>query len=236
MRKILLIIIIVLLLILGYGAAGNGIQIGSFQILSIKQIEQESQNLKAKIEESNKLIDTDYPKKVSDLQVAKNSLQQAKDEYVKYTNLSSAEDVLEAKTEKTYAIEFLWTKLGLHAREEGVNITFELVSSSTGANNVNDVKFTVNGSYIAITNFVYAIENDTDLDFRIKDFKLLPYKNEILQGTFKVENIAVEGNTSKQTTKETNDSDKKTDTNSNTNTTVDNNSSSSTTNTVKHPI
>ena len=231
MRKILLIIIIVLLLILGYGVAGNGIQIADLQIHSFKQVEEESQNLKSKIEESNKLIDTDYPKRVSDLQTAKNNLKEAQDEYLKYTNLSSDEDILEAKTEKTYAIEFLWTKLGLHAREEGVNITFELISSSTGANNVNDIKFTVNGSYIAITNFIYSIENDSELDFRIKDFKLLPYKNEILQGTFRVENIAVEGNTSTQTTNNTDNTNSNTDNTNNTSKDTNTN-----TNTVAHPI
>ena len=196
MRKILLTIIIILLLVLGYTVVANGIEIVNFQILSIEGVKQESESLKAKIEETNKMIDTDYPQEVSQLQNAKNKFDQAKKEYLEYTNASSEEQILEAKTEKTYAIEFLWTKLGVHAREEGVNLTFELVSSASGANTVNDVKFTVNGSYIAITNFVYSIENDADLNFTIKNFKLLPYNNEILQATFTVENIAVEGNTS----------------------------------------
>ena len=196
MRKILLTIIIILLLVLGYTVVANGIEIVNFQILSIEGVKQESESLKNKIEETNKMIDTDYPQEVSQLQNAKNKFDQAKKEYLEYTNASSEEQILEAKTEKTYAIEFLWTKLGVHAREEGVNLTFELVSSASGANTVNDVKFTVNGSYIAITNFVYSIENDADLNFTIKNFKLLPYNNEILQATFTVENIAVEGNTS----------------------------------------
>lgn len=101
---------------------------------------------------------------------------------------------------KSYAIEFLWTKIGTHAREEGVNLKFEITNSSTGANNVNDIKFTVDGSYIGITNFIYSLENDTDLSFTIENFKLLPYKGEILQATFTVRNIAIEGNTSQQST------------------------------------
>ena len=198
MRKFLLVVIIVLLFALGYNIAVNGIEIGKFKVSSVKQIEDGSKNLKAKIEEANRLIDTEYPNKVSSIKTANNKLEEAKNEYLKYTNLSSDEEILEARTEKSYTIEFLWAKLGMHAREEGVNIKFELVPSSTGANNVDDIKFTVNGSYIAITNFIYAIENDTDLDFRIFDFKLLPYDKEILEATFKVNNIAIEGNTSTQ--------------------------------------
>ena len=126
-------------------------------------------------------------------------MQTAKSEYLRYTNLSSDEEILDAMEEKSYAIEFLWATLGTHARKEGVNLKFEIISSSTGANDVNDIKFTVDGSYIAITNFIYAIENDTDLNFRIQNFKLLPYEQEILQGTFVVRNIAIQGNTLRQT-------------------------------------
>lgn len=195
MRKILMILIIVLLCVLCYFALVKGFEVGKLQISSIQQIEKQSENLNAKIEEINTLIDVEYPTKISQLKTASNNLENAKDEYLRYTNLSTDEQILDAMQKKSYAIEFLWAKLGLHARSEGTNLTFEIASSSTGTNNVNDIKFTVRGSYIAITNFVYAIENDTDLNFRIENFKLLPYENEILQATFTVRNIAVEGNT-----------------------------------------
>lgn len=198
MRKILMIIIIVLLLGLGYVAVMNGVQIGNFQVLSVKGLEEESQNLKMKIEELNNLIDIEYPNRRRELEQAGKGLKDAKDEYLQYTNLSTDEEILAAMQQKSYAIEFLWTKIGTHARKEGINLKFEIASSGTGANNVNDLKFTVDGSYIAVTNFIYAIENDTELNFRIENFKLLPYQNEILQGTFTVRNIAIEGNTSTQ--------------------------------------
>lgn len=198
MRKILLVVIIVLLLALGYVTLTNGLQFGDFQILSMREIEDESKNLKAKIEEANMLIDVDFPNRINDLHSASNKLENTKSEYLKYTNLSSDEEILAARTEKSYAIEFLWAKLGTHARQEGINLKFEITGSNTGANNVNDLKFTVDGSYIAITNFIYSIENNSELDFRIQNFKLLPYQQEILQGTFNVPNISIQGNTSTQ--------------------------------------
>lgn len=196
MRKILLIIIIVLLVTLGYITLVNGLDLGFIKILSVKQIQEGSQELKAKIEEANMAIDVQYPNKVKDLKDASKSMKESRDEYLRYTNLSSDEDILAARTEKSYAIEFLWAKIGTHARKEGINLKLEIAQSSTGANDVNDLKFTAEGSYIAITNFIYAIENDSELDFRIKDFKLLPHKSEILQGTFTVPNVGIQGNTS----------------------------------------
>ena len=199
MRKILLIIIIILIVVLGYVTLTNGIKIGNFQVFSIAQIAEQSKTLKTKIEEVNTLIDVDYPKKMSELKTASNYMKTAKKEYLEYTNLSSDEDIINARTEKNYTIEFLWAKLGTHARNEGINLKFEIVQSSIGASTVNDLSFTIDGSYIAITNFIYAIENDSELDFRIQNFKLLPYQNEILRGTFTVKNIAIQGNTSTQT-------------------------------------
>ena len=198
MRKVLIIIITILLLVLSYFTLTKGYEIFGLKILSIKQIEEENTNLKEKIEDINTLIDVDYPKKIGELKTASNRLETEKEEYLKYTNMSTDEEILQAMQKRSYAIEFLWTKIGLHARQEGVNLKLEIVSSSTGANNVNDLKFTVDGSYIGITNFVYSLENDTELNFTIESFKLLPYKNEILQGTFIVRNIAIEGNTSKE--------------------------------------
>ncbi len=228
MRKILLSIIIILFLALGYVALRNGIQLGNVQILSIEQIEQKAQELNTKIEEANSMIDVDYPAKRTELTKAEQHLKEAEEEYLKYTNVSTDQEILEAMEQKSYTIEFLWTTLGTHARKQGVLLTFEIVSSSTGTNGVNDIKFTVNGSYIAITNFIYAIENDTDLNFRIQNFKLLPYQGEILQGTFTVKNIAVQGNTSTQSvnatsTTNTTDTTNTTNTEQSTNTQEDTN-------------
>lgn len=199
MRKILLIIILVLLVALGYSSVTKGIQIGDFKILSIKQLDEKSKTLQSKIEEVNTSIDVEYPKKISDLKTASNNMKTSKEEYLKYTNLSTDKEIINAMEQKSYTIEFLWTKLGTHARNQGVNLTFEIVGSATGVGSVNDIKFTVNGSYIAITNFIYDIENDAELNFRIQNFKLLPHQEEILQGTFTVKNIAIQGNNSGQT-------------------------------------
>ena len=234
MRKVLLGVIMVLLIVLGINMIAQGVGFFNFNIQSLGQIEDSSKALKTKIEDANRLIDTDYPNKLNDLTTAENSLQTAKKEYLEYVNKSSNEQIIAAKTLKSYAIEFLWTKLGTHAREEGVNLTFEV--GSGGNSGGSTLNFTVDGSYIAITNFIYSIENDTDLDFRIQNFKLLPHQGEILEATFSVSGVTIKGNTSAESssstaTTTTQDDSSKSNNSSNTNT-VDNNSKSTSTNTA----
>ncbi len=206
MRKVLIITITILLLVLAYSTVTKGNEIFGLKISSVEQIGEENTNLKAKIEEINTLIDVEYPKEMEELKTASNKLETEKEEYLKYTNMSTDDEILEAMQKKSYAIEFLWTKIGVHAREEGVNLKFEIVSSSTGTNGVNDLKFTVEGSYIGITNYIYSLENDTELNFAIENFKLLPYRDEILQATFTVRNIAIQGNTSNESVQQSSQS------------------------------
>lgn len=198
MRKILFIIIIVLLVCMGYMFLINGFQIGNFQILSISQLEEQNKSLKQKIEDVNILIDEKYPKTMSELKQSNSNMKSSKEEYLKYTNLSSDDEIIKAMQQESYAIEFLWAKIGNHATSQGVNLKLEIASNSTGSSNLNDLRFTIQGSYIGITNFIFAIEDDTELNFRIKNFKLLPYQDSILQGTFTVTDIAIQGNTSTQ--------------------------------------
>lgn len=194
MRKILLIIIIVLLLVFGYVTVTKGIDIASLHISSVMQIDETSKELDEKTEELNSLIDISYPSKIEELKNASNRMQEAKQKYLDETNLSSDEEIQSALQIENYDIERLWTKVGNHANKEGVNLKLVLSSSSSGSSETKDLSFTVEGSYIAITNFVYDLEDDDELNFRIYNFKILPYQGDILQATFLVKDIRITKN------------------------------------------
>lgn len=191
MRKILLIIVMLLLIIFGYFSLTKGTKVFGLEVSSIMQIDENSKQLEKKTEELNSLIDVEYPKKRAELEEASKKMQQAKQKYLDETNLSTDEEIQNSLQVESYDIERLYVKLGLHANEEGVNIKFVLNPSSSGANDVKDIQFTVDGTYIGITNFVYAIEEDEELDFRIYNFKILPYQNEILRATFTVKDVSI---------------------------------------------
>lgn len=53
-----------------------------------------------------------------------------------------------------------------------------------------DLKFTVSGDYIPITNFIFRLEDDNRLGFEISDFTLVK-GGENLQATFTVKNVPI---------------------------------------------
>ena len=194
MRKILIIIVIILVAAFGYASLVKGVQIGGMHISSIMQIDEGSKELEAKIQELNSLIDVEYPKKVKELEDASKQMQVAEDKYLNETNLSTDEELQSALQIENYDIERLWAKVGIHANNEGVNLKLVLNASASGSNETKDLAFTVDGTYIGITNFVYDIEDDEELNFRIYNFKMLPYQNEILRATFTVKDIRITQN------------------------------------------
>lgn len=203
MKKILLILIMILLIVAVYFALSSGISIGNIQVLGIRQIAEENENLDKKIQELNQAIDVAFPQKMSDLETASANFQRAKEEYLNLTNVSSDQEILEAMKRESYTIEYLWARIGNHAKKQGVNIEFQIVSNDTGVSGMYNLNFTVDGSYIAITNFISAIENDGELNFRIQGFTMNPNQGNILRSTFTVRNIAIQGNTSTQTVQST---------------------------------
>lgn len=198
MKKILLICIILLLCVLTYYSIAQGIELGQLKILSIEKIKENNNQLDAKIEETNNLIDIQYPSTLGQLKTASNKLEQAKKEYLTLSSLSTEEDIIKATMEESYDIGLLWTKIGNYARSKGTNVEMAVnASNSAGVRGLYNLNFTVNGTYVSIISFIEAIENDSLLNFRIKGFKLLPFQNSILTATFTVNNIAIEGNTAK---------------------------------------
>ena len=194
MRKILIIIVIILVAAFGYASLVKGVQIGGLQISSIMQIDENSKQLEGKIEELNSLIDVEYPKKINELDEARKEMKAVEEKYLNETNVSTDEEIQNALQIESYDIERLWAKVGIHANNEGVNLKLVLNASSSGSNETRDLAFTVDGSYIGITNFIYALEDDEELDFRIYNFKMLPYQNDILRATFNVRDVRITQN------------------------------------------
>lgn len=225
MRKILIGILTILLIVMAVLVITKGLTIGNFKILSVKQIIEGNDKLTSEISQTEKLIRSDYPAKLEDLDGNVSNLLVAKEEYQDLADVSTKSEINKATTVETYTVEFLWTRLGRHATAEGVYLSY------TPTN--NSIKFTVSGDYIPILSFVSAIENDSKLGFRIENFKLIPGGNN-LQATFETRNIniktegvstAVQSNTTTENTEkpvetntpDTNVQDK--DTNSTTETT-----------------
>ncbi len=204
MKKILIGILIILLFVMAYFAIFRGISIGSFQILSVPQIQEENDKLTQSIAETETLMHSTYATQTEKLNESVTDLLTAKEEYYDLTDVSTEGQIKQANKQETYKIEYLWARIGSHATAQGVTLKFDVTSGDTGESNIKNLSFTISGNYIAIINFVSAIEDDSHLGFRIENFKILPgSSSDSRQATFTVRNVRIKQETTTGSTTST---------------------------------
>lgn len=186
-----------------------------FKNLSIAGIQQkklavEELMQKQTLEEANNSIAK------STLQASKNAFDVAKADY---ENIDEAtiQSVQEATKEVKYFIEYLWIVLGNYATTNNVAINIitpgtEIVQSTTSedekdnknesegmettnANITNPltsgVKVTIQGRYAQVADFVFDVENDKSLRFKLDNIKMTYSGNNEIQATFDVLSLSV---------------------------------------------
>ena len=162
MRKILISILLVLLIVLAFFTIFQGISIGSFQVLSTEQIIALNDNLTLKIEEANRKIKSDLQNKKSELYDNVELLNENKESYYRVANVSTESEITEASTEEIYNWEYLYLRVGRHARQDGVNINMTAVSAGSADANLQNIHFiTTDASEV----FCIAKEFSSDTDF-----------------------------------------------------------------------
>jgi len=208
MKKLLILVIIILLGILAYFILFEGLNVFGISILSIEGIGNESDTLDQKIQSAKELTSSQFPSKVKELETSIKTLTTEKEEYQDLVALSNSEELAQANHSQKYEIEVLWVIVGNHATKNGVTIKMDVKSASSGTSGLYDLNFTANGSYIGITDFLYAIEDDASLLFKIEQFALAPSGSSSgteadttsLQGTFVVKDLSINLNGANITT------------------------------------
>ena len=218
MKKLLMLVLICLLVVLCGFVAIKGFNIGRLEILAFTKIQERSNELDNKIQEASKLSEKDYKQAVSTVEEDAKKLQQEKKEYEDMTAISTEGDVASANQLERYEIETLWVKLGNHATSEGAVMRMDVVKGNNTTADTYNLKFTVTGSYISITDFISDIENDSTLGFKIEEFKMEPSSNNgELQATFVCNNIEIKDVTeTSKTADETNNEQNANNTNNTT--------------------
>lgn len=235
MKKLLILILIALLVALTIFTAIQGIKIGKIEILGFTGIQQKNSELDKKIQQAAKLAEKDYKQAVSDVQTNAKKLQQEKKNYEDMIVVAEGEEQSANQIEK-YEIETLWVRLGNHATSEGVVMQMDVIRGSNSAQDVYDLRFTATGSYISITDFISAIENDSTLGFKIEEFKMNPAASGTdLQATFVCKDITIKdvsATTNIKTNNDTNTEGNATNTTNSTSNTTNTNSNTNATNTT----
>ena len=169
-------ILLILLIVLAYFTIFQGISIGSFKILGTGQIIELNNELTSKIDEANRKIKTDLQAKKNELSQNVDDLLENKESYYRLANISTESQINEANTEEVYNIEYLWLRVGRHARNEGVNMKMDVMNDNSKETNIKNLSFTVVGKYVGIIDFISSLEDDSELNFRIDNFKFLSPK------------------------------------------------------------
>lgn len=196
MRKYVLLIVLIITCILFFLLVFNGLKIGNKNLIySYEDVEVVSNEKKQIVSDLKQKNGVEFESK-------KIALNSAVKDYKKQKNIYDTM-VSEGKIKKTeiknlvnlYDIDFLWAIIGNYATNN--EITLQLDISKASENTVVspeyckcDLNFTVTGEYINITNFIYDIENDENLNFEIRNF-LMEKGGENIQATFVVKDISI---------------------------------------------
>lgn len=191
MKKLLSAILILLLLILSVFVVLQGFSIGNLEVLSYIKLGERSSELDKKIQEASKLAEKDFKQVMTTVNESGKKLEKVKKQYEEIASTNPENDIEQVSQLQKYEVETLWVKLGNYATSEGVVIKMDIVNGKESSKGVYDLKFTVNGSYISITDFISDIENDSTLGFKIEEFKMVPGESG-LQATFVCKDISIE--------------------------------------------
>lgn len=231
MKKLLISILIALLLILSIFIAINGLNVGKIEVLGIRGINQKNSELDQKIQQATQLSTIDYQKAVDEVEENSKKLTEEKKNYEDMALLNTDSEGQATAQIQKYEVEALWVKLGNHATSEGATMKMDIVKGSSTSENMYDLNFTVNGSYISIIDFISDIENDSTLGFKIENFHMSG-SGDSLQATFVCKEISIiDVNESQVDTGTNNNNTTNSTTNSTNNTDSTNTTSNSATNT-----
>ena len=171
MKKILIGLAILMIIFIVYITIANSLTLGSFKIEGVKDIQDANAKLED-AEKSTKDIDTVYQQNLNGLKTSINELKDKKAKYESKLQATEGEDKDNTIVLKTYQLDFLFATVDTYAGKRGIDLQMDLKQGMTPQ--AYNIEFILLGSYTGITDFIYDIENDTSLNFRIENFQLMP--------------------------------------------------------------
>ena len=196
-KMILSILLISIVLIIVFAVFG----VKFLHIPSISQLVQKNKEVNQQVDTVSTLTTVEYPETIKKLENTEDSLELQKEKYEELTEIANNKGNVYV-TEK-FDIGYLWTKIGKYATKNNIGLSIDVKKSSeTDLYNLN---FTIKGTFTQIISFLKTIENDSELSFRIYNFKLVPGKGvpantTRLEATFTVRDVNINASSlSKQT-------------------------------------
>lgn len=182
--------------------------------LSIKGILNKRSELMQKEAELVKEQDS-YKKFIANVENLKNDYQKEKTKYEAISD-ETIKIITDANTTEKYSLEYMWIKLGNYATKnnltivmvepgntntlnEGEQTTDQSVVEQNNkkedtkavADNSGVLQIQVTGSYIDLSDFIFEVENDTELRFKLDNISMQLVSGTTIKTTFDVKNIII---------------------------------------------
>jgi len=190
MKRLITFICLIIIIVVGYFLVKNGFENDYFNISSYETIEEKSTELTKKLAEYDQENQDKYNEAANNLNVAMKGYKVSKEKYETiFAELADVidngegdadaiEEIIYSDKEK-YKVDFLLVTLGDYGAKEGVDVVYQLSTSSTIDPNsatlnyfLADLKFTVTGQYIDVTRFIEDLEDDEKLEWEINNFEM----------------------------------------------------------------
>ena len=189
-RKILLLALVVVLAIGLYSSFAHGVNVSlfgfNFNTKSYSSIIKESQTLVDQRATLERLNTKDFESEKSKLKSSESRFNSAKQAYDDVANNASVEEIRKANQEEKYLLDYLWIKIGTYANDSDIKVKIEPDHEKKLIN------FNVSGQYIAVINFIYDLENDSELKFNVDNIVMQGGSSSaVTKASFVVKNVDV---------------------------------------------
>lgn len=171
----------------------SGLNIFGFNILSLRDITLKTQEVK--------LAKTNLELEKTKCDVLESKLNTEKQEFKteknKYEIISdeTVDIINKLNTKEKYSIEYIWIKLGNYAKLNNLSIIVaepgNTLNSEEKVQDDSIFKIQVSGSYISVASFIYNIENDDELKFKLDNIKMEYVSGVNIRATFDVKDIVI---------------------------------------------
>jgi len=189
-KKILLLLLVCLL---GYGVFSSwahGVKINflnqSINTHSYAWLIEKANELAAHKQALETKNTTEFSQALTKQNAAISVYNQKKNDYESLASQSSVDEIRKANQKEAYYLDYLWMKIGTYANDSDVKVLI------TPNPENSTVVFDITGQYIAVINFIYDLENDSELLFNIDNLVMQGgYSSSTTKANFIVGNVNI---------------------------------------------
>ncbi len=163
-------------------------------VLAYNEIISKGEELNRKISRVNTLNSAEIASARNSVETEKANFEAQKNDYTDLEANASEEEIAEANKKQEYLLDYLWIVIGNYANDN--NVKFKMTIDDVNLR----INFDITGSYVSIINFIYDIENDSNLKFNLNGIEMASSTSEnTTKASFSVDGITVKTSTTPET-------------------------------------